>query len=101
MKFEPLQIWGELGSHNIAIGPTAGGVAVAQIVTTDGTGIMTKQTAQRAANYARLMAAAPDLLEALKELLYAPDPDEVGDFTPRYRAILKANAAIAKVKGDN
>lgn len=49
---------------------------------------------------ARLMAAAPDLLEALEELLHAPDPDEVEDFTPLYRAITKAHAAIAKAKGE-
>ena len=48
---------------------------------------------------ARLMAAAPDLLEALEELLLAPDPDEVEDFAPLYRAIKKAHAAIAKAKG--
>lgn len=47
-----------------------------------------------------LMAAAPDLLEALEELLHAPDPDEVEDFTPLYRAIAKAHAAIAKAKGE-
>lgn len=49
---------------------------------------------------ARLMAAVPELLEALEELLHAPDPDEVGDFTPLYRAITKARAAIAKAKGE-
>lgn len=54
--------------------------------------------AQQQAN-ARLMAAVPELLEALEELLHAPDPDEVEDFTPLYRAITKAHAAIAKAKG--
>ena len=49
---------------------------------------------------ARLMAAAPELLEALEELLHAPDPDEVEDFAPLYRAITKAHAAIAKAKGE-
>ncbi len=49
---------------------------------------------------ARLMAAAPDLLEALEELLHAPDPDEVEDFASLYRAITKAHAAIAKAKGE-
>lgn len=48
---------------------------------------------------ARLMAAAPELLEALEELLHAPDLDEVEDFAPLYRAITKAHAAIAKAKG--
>lgn len=48
---------------------------------------------------ARLIAAAPELLEALKGLLNAPDPDEVGDYTPRLRAVMNANAAIAKATG--
>lgn len=48
---------------------------------------------------ARLIAAAPELLEALRELLNAPDPDEVEDATPRFRAVMKAHAAIAKATG--
>lgn len=48
---------------------------------------------------ASLIAAAPDLLEALRELLNAPDPDEVEDATPRFRAVMKAHAAIAKATG--
>lgn len=49
---------------------------------------------------ARLIAAAPELLEALIGLLNAPDPDEVGDATPRFRAVMKAHAAIAKAYGE-
>ena len=48
---------------------------------------------------ARLIAAAPELLEALIGLLNAPDPDEVEDATPRFRAVMKAHAAIAKATG--
>ena len=49
--------------------------------------------------HARLIAAAPELLEALRDLLNAPDPDEVEDATPRFRAVMKAHAAIAKATG--
>lgn len=49
--------------------------------------------------HARLIAAAPDLLEALRGLLNAPDPDEVEDATPRFRAVMNAHAAIAKAIG--
>lgn len=48
---------------------------------------------------AQLIAAAPDLLEALRGLLNAPDPDEVEDATPRFRAVMNAHAAIAKAIG--
>lgn len=48
---------------------------------------------------AALIAAAPELLEALRGLLNAPDPDEVEDATPRFRAVMKAHAAIAKATG--
>lgn len=49
--------------------------------------------------HARLVAAAPELLEALKGLLNAPNPDDVGDYTPRLRAVMNAHAAIAKATG--
>ena len=49
--------------------------------------------------HARLVDAAPELLEALRDLLNAPDPDEVEDATPRFRAVMKAHAAIAKATG--
>ena len=52
---------------------------------------------------ARLFAAAPELLEALEELLAPLDPDKIGD-GPTYIAMLadrraKACAAIAKATG--
>ena len=49
--------------------------------------------------HARLIAAAPELLVALRGLLNAPDPDEAGDYTPRLRAVMNAHAAIAKATG--
>ena len=57
-----------------------------------------RRTPKQKAN-ARLIAAAPELLEALRGLLNAPDPDEVEDATPRFRAVMKAHAAIAKATG--
>ena len=48
---------------------------------------------------ARLMAAAPDLLEALKEILTCPagDYDASDDYE---NAVKKANSAIAKATGE-
>lgn len=43
---------------------------------------------------ARLISAAPDLLEALETMLVASDPSD------EYAAELKARAAIAKAKGE-
>lgn len=47
----------------------------------------------------RLIAAAPDLLEALKgvEPYLEEDPDDDGDYNERVRAV---RAAIAKARGD-
>ena len=48
---------------------------------------------------AHLIAAAPELLEALRGLLNAPDPEEVEDHAPKLRAIMNAHSAIAKATG--
>jgi len=55
---------------------------------------------QRHAN-AHLIAAAPDLLAALRLVISTdPDPDPDGMFSPAYEgAIQQARAAIAKAKG--
>lgn len=55
-------------------------------------------SSKQIANF-RLIAAAPELLEALRGLLNAPDPDEVEDHAPRFRAVMNAHAAIAKATG--
>ena len=65
----PWEIWGNLGEMDLAVGPVAGGVAVAQIVTVNGIGIMDGETAQLGAANARLIAAAPALLAALESMV--------------------------------
>ena len=50
-------------------------------------------------SYDRPTWAADDaakLLEALRGLLNAPDPEEVEDHAPKLRAIMNAHSAIAK-----
>ena len=64
----PWEIWGNLGEMDLAVGPVAGGVAVAQIVTVNGIGIMDEETAQLGTANARLIAAAPALLAALEKI---------------------------------
>lgn len=54
---------------DIAVGPKAGGVAVAQIVTANGQGINTDAAMEAGAANARLIAAAPDLLGALQTIV--------------------------------
>ena len=95
----PWEIWGNLGEMDLAVGPVAGGVAVAQIVTVNGIGIMDGETAQLGAANARLIAAAPALLAALERCL--PFVDRIrgmtggdGDLTAQ-----SARAAIAAAKG--
>ncbi len=53
---------------------------------------------ERAAN-ARLIAAAPDLLEALKALIEAPVRDATHNIPAHHKRIIAACAAIAKAEG--
>lgn len=62
------EIWGAPGEKSLSVGPVAGGVAVCEIVTTDGEGRFTEETAERGAANARAIAALPDLLAALEEM---------------------------------
>ena len=81
---------------DLAIGPVAGGVAVAQIVTVNGIGIMDGETAQIGAANARLIAAAPALLAALEAI------HEAGRMSSQPRAVycsLIAEDALAAAKG--
>ena len=57
-----------------------------------------KQTLARWEADAHLIAAAPDLLEALEEFLKAYDSDELFGDDPS--EVEKARAAIAKAKGE-
>ncbi len=96
----PWEIWGNPGEKDLSVGPVAGGVAIAQIVTTTGEGFFNEDTANRAAANARAIAALPDLLAALEECI-TEDPGaacfNTGKKTRRLEAITKiAREAIEK-----
>jgi hypothetical protein len=67
--------FGEPSEIDVAVGPVAGGVAVAQIVTANGQGINTREAIERGAANARLIAAAPDMLKALYRLTHPAADD--------------------------
>ena len=68
----PWSVWNFSDSEiDVAIGPDVGGVAVAQVVTTNARGIATDQTRDTAQANAALMAAAPELLEYLQYAVWA------------------------------
>jgi hypothetical protein len=96
----PWQIWAADDSViDVAVGPSIGGVAVCQIVTSNGIGIHTAEATERGAANAALIAAAPDLLEALEEMVKAFNvyaPKSVGG---EYNCVIDARAAIAKAAG--
>jgi len=92
----PWEIWGNVGEMDLAVGPVAGGVAVAQIVTVNGIGIMSEESAQLGAANARLIAAAPALLAALETV------HEAGRMSDQPRAVycsLIAQDALNAAKG--
>jgi hypothetical protein len=60
--------------------------------------IINKGMEENAAN-ARLIAAAPELLEALQEMLNRYAPYGSGDSNARAEAINKATSAISKARG--
>lgn len=58
--------------------------------------VIVRDSAEQAQADARLIAAAPELYAALKDLLKASQTDEPDDWLAGWQA---ANAAIAKVRG--
>jgi len=93
----PWQVW-KFDEQSVAVGPVAGGLAVAQIVTTNAHGIPTAQTEQTGQANAHLVAAAPDLFAALDDLLsylegYDHDYPEAAGYFDR------ARTALAKAEG--
>lgn len=66
---------------DIAVGPEAGGVAVCQVVTVNGIGIMSEETAHEGVANAALIAAAPDLLGHLQTLAAILDAVDSGRIT--------------------
>ncbi len=60
-----------------------------------------KFTDEANANNARLVAAAPDLLAALREIVAAVESGEVDGYSPSGDWFREARAAIAKATGGN
>lgn len=85
---------------DIAVGPTEGGLAVAEIVTVNANGIRTQESFDIGKANARLIAAAPELLAICEELLEAAETTlEMGSY---YEPTIKeAYDIIAKAKGEN
>lgn len=90
----PWEVWADPGieTRDVFVVPVAGGVVVADIVTVNAHGIATEQTISTGHANARLIAAAPELLEACEAALLRDDiaSDELGD---------ALRAAVAKAKG--
>lgn len=72
-RAEVWEVWGELGELDVAVGPANGGVAVCQITTATGEGRFTRDSMERAARNAPLIAAAPALHFALMHLQANPN----------------------------
>jgi predicted HD phosphohydrolase len=94
----PWSTW-EFDARSIAVGPDAGGLAVAEIVSTNAHGITTAQTEERGAANARLIAAAPDLLHALRLMLREHDALQMaeGSTDDRWAAATLARAVLNKL----
>ena len=93
----PWTIWPDADSDQLAVGPERGGVAICDVVITNGIGVNTEST--RATGYAnadficRACNCHDDLLAALKELHNA-----YGAHTGIWEAMEQARAAIAKAE---
>ena len=63
----PWSIWNFSDDpRHVAVGPDAGGLAVADVVACNAHGCYTAETESRGQANARLIAAAPELLQALR-----------------------------------
>ena len=63
-------------------------------------GLGGRRSGNESAANARLIAAAPDLLDALEELSLLMDDVRNGEYTPDHLTTQPARAAIAKAKGE-
>jgi DNA-directed RNA polymerase beta' subunit len=72
-KNEAWEIWGEPGTRDLAVGPKEGGVAIAQVVMTTGTGFLTEDSARKGNDNAARIAMSPVLEGALREILEAAE----------------------------
>lgn len=94
----PWSIWNfNDDPRHIAVGPEAGGIAVADVVASNAHGCYTAETEAQGMVNARLIAAAPDMLEALHLYLMDCELEKLEHNSDTYEA---ARAAIAKAKGE-
>ncbi len=102
----PWEVWREPGieSRDLSVGPVRGGIAVADILTTNAHSIATAESISAGHANAALIAASPELLEALELLerkaalvLALPIPGHRIDLQA---ALATARIAIAKAKGE-
>jgi len=95
---EPWGIWGTPGEIDLSIGSTEGGVAIAQVVTTNGIGIATKEAVERGAANAKRIVAAVNFCagietEVLEISLYQSTKR---DFIRQRRELLAAAILVLK-----
>jgi hypothetical protein len=94
----PWSIWNFSDDpRHVAVGPDAGGLAVADVVACNAHGCYTAETESRGQANARLIAAAPDLLVALQDLLSATEEtyDNRHERQAALDAIIKATEGAA------
>ena len=75
----PWNVWGIPGEIDLAVGPAEGGLAVAQVVTTNAHGFATERTTTTGAANAALIASAPELVEELRKLVLRCDTTALAD----------------------
>jgi hypothetical protein len=96
----PWEVWGEPGieTRDLSVGPVNGGIAVADIVTTNAHGIATAESISTGHVNANLIAAAPEMLTALEAIVNCLSSiGHAGEVWDSELAV--ARAAIAKAKG--
>lgn len=65
------ELWVSDDQQFVSVGPVSGGCAVAEVVISDSAGIIREETLAAGIRNGRLMAAAPELAEALKGMVTA------------------------------
>lgn len=97
----PWEVWENvISEYGIPVGPERGGVAVCDVTVANGIGVVTPETREAATSNARLIAAAPDMYDALIQAVKRIElANAEGD--PILSAWLPtARAALAKGKGE-
>ena len=96
----PWSIWNFSDDpRHVAVGPDAGGLAIADVVACNAHGCYTAETESRGQANARLIAAAPDLLAALQMVDRIWSNDQTANLDPESPLAI-VRAAIAKATGE-